>query len=269
MTPPSPTHASESRRKSSLPVVRAVERAAALLKAFSPERTRLTLTELARASGLDKGTARRLLHTLAGANFIQIDEQSQTYALGAAILMLAPAVSVGGDLREIAAPVLTRIVETTSATAFLWVYHQGEALCIDRVRARSLHIDTPWATVGGRIGLNYAGGARILLAYIDAAEREQVLAKPLTAMTPFTMTDPVALHADAVAIRLRGWVLAVDDYFIGLAGLGVPIFNRNGAFVASLSITTLTSRLVREDGSPRYLDSLIDAAAEIGASLQP
>jgi DNA-binding IclR family transcriptional regulator len=249
--------------------VRAVERAAALLKAFSPEHSRLTLTELARATALDKGTARRLLHTLAAVDFIHVDQQSQTYALGAAVLMLAPAVSVGGDLREIAAPFLTRIAETTGATAFLWVYHQGEALCIDRVRARSLHIDTPWATIGGRIGLNYAGGARTLLAYIDAAERERVLAGPLTPLTPFTQTDPAALRADSAAIRARGWVLAVDDYVVGLAGLGVPIFDRNGAFVASLSITTLTSRLVREDGSPRYLDSLIDAAAEIGASLQP
>ncbi|OKO87824.1 hypothetical protein AC629_11745 [Bradyrhizobium sp. NAS80.1] len=250
-------------------MVRAVERAAALLKAFSPGHSRLTLTELARATALDKGTARRLLHTLAAVDFIHVDQQSQTYALGAAVLMLAPAVSVGGDLREIAAPFLTRIAETTGATAFLWVYHQGEALCIDRVRARSLHIDTPWATIGGRIGLNYAGGARTLLAYIDAAERERVLAGPLTPMTSFTQVDPAVLRADSAAIRARGWVLAVDDYVVGLAGLGVPIFDRNGAFVASLSITTLTSRLVREDGSPRYLDSLIDAAAEIGASLQP
>ena len=250
-------------------MVRAVERAVSLLKAFSPKQPRLTLTELTRTTGLDKGTVRRLLHTLAAMNFIHVDEVSRTYALGAAILMLAPAVSVGGDLREIAAPLLTRIAETTGATTFLWVCHQGEALCVDRVRARSLHIDTPWTTIGGRIGLNYAGGGRTLLAYIDAAERERVLAGPLTSMTPFTQTDPAVLRADAASIRARGWVLAIDDYFVGLAGLGVPIFNRSGAFVASLSITTLTSQLVREDGSPRHLDILIDASAEIRAALQP
>lgn len=48
-------------------------------------------------------------------------------------------------------------------------------------------------------------------------------------------------------------VLAVDDYVVGLAALGVPIFNRMALSWQALAHDNRRRVLVREDGSPRYL----------------
>ncbi|MDJ1159182.1 IclR family transcriptional regulator [Chelatococcus sp. SYSU_G07232] len=250
-----------------VPPVRAVERAVALLRAFAPERPRLGLSELARAAGLDKGTARRLLLTLAAAGLVEFDERAQLYRLGADVLGIAAAVEAGRDLREVAAPVLTDVTEKTGATAFLWVHHDGTALCVERVRAPLLRIDATWFTVGARAFLNCGGGPRVLLAYITEEEREAALAGELPQRTPASETDPARLREAARTIRARGWELAVDDFFVGLAALGVPILDRRGAFVGALSITGLTAGIV-EDGRPRHLDILLGAATRIGEQLR-
>ena len=87
-----------------MPPVRSVERAVALLRAFTPDQPRLTLTELAHVAGLDKGTARRILHTLSTTGLVGFDQRTQLYMLDAGMLEIASAVQVGSDLREIATP---------------------------------------------------------------------------------------------------------------------------------------------------------------------
>lgn len=258
------------REKPGVPKVRAVERAMAILNAFSALENRLPLSELARRTRLDKSTTRRLLHTLSINEFVEFDEASQTYALGPGILLLVPAVRFGSDLRDISAPILARLAEQTGATSFLWTNFRGQALCLDRVKARDLHIDTPWSAVGTSIPLNCAGGPRVLMAHLPPEERAKVLSGPLPRYTEHTQTDRDVLEAAAAGISQRGWEFAVDDYVHGLSGLGVPIFNRAGALAASISITTLTPQFILDDdGKPKHLPLLLAAAAEIGARLQP
>ncbi len=60
--------------------------------------------------------------------------------------------------------------------------------------------------------------------------------------------------------------MRVDDFVVGLAALGAPIFDRKGQLVGSLSITTLTAQLV-QNGKPRFLDLLLKIAAEIGSKI--
>jgi DNA-binding IclR family transcriptional regulator len=251
-----------------VPKVRAVERAMSILRAFGPTASRLTLTELARHTGFDKTTTRRLLQTLAAGEFVEFEEASKTYALGPGILLLVPGVHYGSNLRDIAAPILARLAERTGATSFIWTYFGGFALCLDRVKAPDLHIDSPWSAIGTRASLNCGGGPRVLLAYLPPGDRAMVLKSPLPRYTVHTVTDPDALEAAAAGIRHRGWEFAVDDYTLGLSGLGVPVFNHAGALAASISITTLTPQFTLQDGKPHHLPLMLEAAVEIGAKLR-
>jgi DNA-binding IclR family transcriptional regulator len=109
----------------------------------------------------------------------------------------------------------------------------------------------------------------VLLAFLPREERATVLNGPLPRHTQHTETDPAALEHAATRIRQRGWEFAVDDYTLGLSGLGVPVLDQAGALVASISITTLTPQFVLRDGKPSHLPLLLEASAEIGASLPP
>ncbi|WP_201274092.1 IclR family transcriptional regulator [Microvirga brassicacearum] len=255
------------REKPGVPPVRSVERAVALLRAFTPDRPRLSLTELAQIAELDKGTARRILHTLSMTGLVSFDPRAQRYMLDAGICEIASAVQVGLDLREIASPILAEVTELTSASAFLWVHHDDAALCVDRVRAPLFHIDATWFAVGARTALNCGAGPRIILAYISDEERERSLAGEMPRRTPLSETAPAKLRKAAGSIREKGWELAQDDFYIGLAALGVPIFDRGGGFAGAVSITSLTADIVT-DGLPRHLDILKHAADRIGERLQ-
>lgn len=249
-----------------IPTVRALDRGLALLRAFTAFKPRLTLTQLAMATGLDKGTARRLLHTLELAGFVQHDAKDGLYSLTIDVLEVASAVQTGRDLHEISAPYLGEIAERTNATAFLWVHHEGTALCVDRVRVSDPGVDAVWFTVGTRAPLNCGAGPRVLLAFVSEEEREFALSGPLEKRTPTSETDPTVLRLSAERIRAQGWELAVDDFVMGLAALGVPIFDRNDRLAGALSLTTLTGRIL--PGPKReHLDVLFGAAEEIKAKL--
>jgi len=256
----------EVRTKPGVPLVRALDRGIALLRAFSPVKPRQTLSDLTKAAELDKGTTRRLLQTLMFAGLVDHDERSAMYSLSAGVLEIASAVDTGRELREVAAPYLSDIAEACHMTTFLWVHHEGMAVCTERVRAGQPSIDTSWFTVGARTPLNSGGGPRVLLAFITPEEREVALRKPLASRTPTSQTDLDELRRAAERIRERGYELAIDDFVPGLAAVGVPVFDRSGALAGSISITSLTNQLV-ENGQPRYLDILRRAADDIQRKL--
>ncbi|WP_252925876.1 IclR family transcriptional regulator [Aliihoeflea sp. 40Bstr573] len=251
--------------KPGVPVVRALERGIALMRAFSAAQPRQTLTELARAAELDKGTTRRLLHTLQVTGIVEHDTRSGLYALTVGLLEIASAVDTGRELREVAAPYLGDLADRIGATSFLWIPHEGMGLCVERVRAAIPNVDAPWFTVGTRTALNCGGGPRVLLAYMSPEDREHALAQPLPKRTPVSVTDPEELRVVAQRVREQGYEFAVDDFVLGLAGLGVPIFGHDGRFVGSLSISGLTEPIRAQ--LDRNVALLREAARTIGRKI--
>lgn len=252
--------------KPGVPLVRALDRGVALLRSFTPLRPRLPLAELARASELDRGTARRLLHTLQLAGLVEHDERTGLYSLGVGVLELASAVEIGRDLREVAAPYLVDLANTTGAVAFLWTYSEGLALCLDRVKAEIPGIEATWFAIGARAQLNCGGGPKALLAFLPAHEREMALKREMLGRSPASVTDRDRLRAQAEHDRAVGWTLAVDDFVIGLSGLGVPIFDTRRQLIGALSISGLTSTFVGPP-EPPYIRLLQKVAGEIGAKV--
>lgn len=249
-----------------MPLVRALDRGLALLAAFSPEQTALTLTDLARATDLDKGTARRLLQTLMLAGWVRHDLGTACYALTTKALALAMAVETGGALRAAGTDALRDLARRTGGTAFLWMAEDGMALCLARALAPQPDVDAVWFSVGARAPMNCGAGPRVLLAGLSPQERNQALAVPLSVRTPASQTDRAALLHDAETIARRGWDLARDDFVIGLAGLGVPIRAHDGSMLGALSLSGVTS-MFGDPAAPRHLQLLRRAAAQIAQQI--
>lgn len=244
--------------------VRSVTRALAILNAFSGKRF-LTLGEVAQATGLDKATTRRLLLTLMGARFVVQDPATQRYGLGGAIRALAASVVEHFDLRTTAAPVLAEIAAELHTTMFISVYRDGAAVCLDRIH--DIHgMEVRWWAVGGTLPLNCGGAPKLLLAYQSPEEIDRVLTGPLPPMTPKSITDPAVLRRQLVAIRKRGWELAVDDVAVGLSAVAVPVLDADGSIVCALSMGGLTPQMVQR-GQPLHLERLQAAATVVRARI--
>ncbi len=246
--------------------VRAVVRAISVLRAFSSDRLQLALAEIAQHANLDKGTTRRLLLTLADQGLVTQDPTTHKYALGLGMLELGAAVPVFKDLRDEAAPFLATLAQNTQSSVFLSVYRDGDALCLARV-----HGDTPihvqWWNVGGRMPINCGGGPRVLLAFQPQKEIERRLARDkFPKLTKFTEVDPERIRRGLESICKRGWELAINDVYVGLAAIGVPLRDKRDSVIAAVSIGGLTTHLVR-NGSPRFLPEVMECARAIRESL--
>lgn len=251
-------------RASGTRTVRAVSRAIAVLRAFTPERPGISLAEAARAAGLDKATTRRLLRTLIDEGLVRQDTVSQRYALTLGILPIAAAVHSGG-LREEARPVMTRLAHECGVTSFLSVADQQGALCLERVHG-SDPVHVRWWGVGQHMPWNCGAGPRLLLAYM-CDERVKVALRRMQALTPHSETDAARLRRHLAEVKARGWEAAVDDVAIGLSAVAVPVRGATGEVIAALSLGGLTHLVLDEAGVPRALHRLAAAAAEISAAL--
>lgn len=247
--------------------MRSVDRVAAILTCFTMARPLLTLTEVAQAVDLDKNTTRRLLLALSQTGLIRRDEADGTYCLGMQVLKLQPAVIGPRELREIAAPYLQGLTEQIRMTSFFWLPDSDGAICIERVRASGVFLEVPWSVSGRVLPLNIAAGPRIILSHISEAAQVAWLSQPQASFTQYSLTDPARLAETIRRIRSQGYEIIADDLVVGLAGLGVPIFNRQGVFVGAVSVTSRSGDFEVPAIREKALDAVRDTAASIGVRL--
>lgn len=240
--------------------VRAVRRALTILKSFE-SRSWQELREVAQRSDLDKATTRRLLLTLIAEGFIVQDGTNQHYGLGNAVRRLASSVPDQLDLRRVAAPVLDKLAAELRVTAFLSVYRDHAAVCLERFHDMR-GMEVRWWSVGGTLPSNCGGAPKVFMAFQADGELQQALAQPFVALTPKSIMDKDVLLRRLALVRKRGWELAVDDVAVGLTALAVPVFDPNQRLAACISIAGLTPQMVVR-GKPVLLDKLLEAAREI------
>ena len=84
--------------------------------------------------------------------------------------------------------------------------------------------------------LHATGVGQVLLAFAHASVQEEVLAGPLSALTPRTVTDPHALRRTLAGVRREG--VAVCDGMVDLLSLSVaaPIRGEDDRVVAAMSV---------------------------------
>ncbi len=244
--------------------VRAVARAMDILRSFRL-RPLQSLSEVSGATGLDKGTTRRLLVTLINSGFVVQDPANQKYGLGRIIRTLASSVVDSFDLRSVAVPVLAGIASELHLTTFLSVYQDHSAVCLERLHDMK-GMEVHWWSVGGTLPLNIGGAPKLLLAYQSEAEIEAALSGPMEPVTPSAQIDPALLREHLREIRARGWEFAVDDVALGLAAIAVPVLDDDGNIVCALSMAGLTPQMVGE-GMPIHLTRMLEAAARVRSAL--
>jgi len=244
--------------------LKTVDRALQVLLQFDQEHPEWSSSELAQSLGLHRSVVYRLLTTLERRGFVTQIGHRGRFRLGNKLVELGNVVLAGIDLRQIAHPIITRLVRETSESAFLTVVSGDESVCIDKVDSPQ-HIRVT-LTIGGRYPL-YAGASnKILLAYLPPDTLEVLIARGLDLITPQTITDATRLRNELVVIRERGYAFSVGELTPGVAALAVPLLNSNDTLVAALSIAGLASTF-GEDRLSTLINATRRAAQEISAQL--
>jgi DNA-binding IclR family transcriptional regulator len=215
---------------------RSLQRAVLLLDQFDRKHQELGASELARLSGLNKGTTHRIAQALVSLRFLEQDPDSRQYRLGVRLLELGSMVSAGLDIRERAKPVLRRVTEQCGETTYLLLYREGHAVCVERTEG--IHLLRDLATeVGSVLPLNVGAAPVAMLAHLPEEERRPLVEEALPA------AKRKAFETELEEIRERGYAAVMDGIEEGHGGIAAPIYDRHGDVCAALSIGGLVPRL--------------------------
>ncbi len=216
--------------------VRAVERAIKILNAFSKERSRMTLEQVSRATGLSKPTAFRILATLQYYGYVSQDPRGGQYRLGAKLLSLAHAAIDALDLRDVARPHLDALREGLGVTVLLGTLMDGDLVYVEKREAPGpvrIASDVGWRRdppYFGMLGMT-------LLAFRPEEEVERLLeTRPLKAYTPRSLRDPDRFLERLRQVRAEEVLVEFEEAVEGVWGVAAPIRDAAGEVVAAVGV---------------------------------
>lgn len=230
-----------------------VGRALRILDAFCARQPAMTLSELARRSGLPVSTVHRMLGDLVSWGALERGADGR-YRVGLRLWELGSLCPRGQGLRERLLPFLEDLSQITHENVQLAVREGSDVVYVERIAGTGA---VPVLTrVGGRFAMTATGVGLVLLAHAPAEVQEHVLAGPLERFTPHTVTDPRALRRMLADVRANGYAVSDRQVTSDALSVAAPVCDGDGTALAAVSL------VVRHGGaSPHALARLVCTSA--------
>ena len=235
--------------------IQSLARGLKILDLLGQSQDSISITELAEYLGVDKGSASRLVSTLAHYGYVEKDEITRRYHLGSQVVSLSRSVLTRLPMREAAKPYLCQMMERTGECAHLAVPAQGKVLYIDHVESPvTLRVN---AQVGTMNPLHCTALGKVLLAFGDLD-----IPTDLVPFTTNTITDAETLRRHLVEIRRLGFAVDDEEFDIGVRCIAVPVFDFRGKAAGAIGISGPGTRM-----TPEQIPALTTIVVEIGKAL--
>ena len=218
--------------------VQSLERGLAVIRAFDAERVELTLSDVARSTGLTRAAARRFLLTLVDLGYVRSD--GRRFALRPRVLELGYAYLSSLALPEVAQPHMEALVAQVHESCSLSVLDGGDVVYVARVPTR--RIMAVAINVGTRFPAYATSMGRVLLAAQTPEALDAYLrGTELEAITPKTIVDPDRLRTVLRRVSAQGYAVVDQELEVGLRSMAVPV-RLNGRVVAAMNVSMHVGR---------------------------
>lgn len=250
--------------------VSTVDKALELLNFFSERDPEIGLSEIARRSGYDKATTRRLLVSMERQGVVEQDPDSRKYRLGATLIRLARVREATHPLESVVNGVLERVVEETGETAHFSLIAGGALATVgmkESPRANRVSLER-----GERLPLHATASGLAFLAFGPRGQVKRALGRELRAHTDRTVTDADALSEMIEAVRHSGIAVSNQGYESDVFGMAAPVFDGSGFAKGAVAVATPKSRIspdVEATNRDALRDAAIDLTRALGASPHP
>ena len=249
-------------------LVNSLSKGLRVLEAFTAEQPEMTLSEVARAAGIDAGTAFRMLNTLVMLGYIARVPDSKRFRLTLKVIDLGLHAIGRSDLRELARPILRSLVGEISEAASLGVLDGADILYVERVRAGLTRLG-----VDIRIGTSITASTSVIgyaiLAFLSPAERERVLTtEPRRGGLAPAPLSKAELKRTLETVRKQGFALQDSQFGNGLRVLAAPVLDVDGFPIAAVSVAAPAVRISMDDFRELALARVRVAAADIARAVQ-
>lgn len=232
-----------------------------VLQAFDAENPRMTLSEVAARTGMDRAKARRFLLTLHALGFVK--RNGRQFELTPRVLQLGYAYQASNQYRAVIQQYLEDITAELGESSSLAVLDGDDVVYVVRSSARH-RLMAITLSVGTRLPAAYTSMGRVLLAQLPEAELEAFLARvELEAFTESSVTRADVLRKEIIKVRKQGYSIVDQELDSGLRSVAVPVLAGDGDLLGAINISTNAARVDMETLLQTYLPRLQQAANQV------
>jgi len=221
--------------------VGSTEKTFRVLHAFDGAQRHMTLADIARAAGLDRSAAQRLVYTLEHLGYLRRIPDTRSYGLTPKMLQFSYNYVRANELIDKASPYLLDISRMLGETTNLQELDGHEIVFVARFPGH--HLVNVDIAVGSRLPAYFTASGTAILSRLSEERRAGILAQTrLSAITPHTETNPDRLLERVRRAAQRGYAIVANETVLGDISVAAPIIDHLGAAVAAINISVPTTR---------------------------
>lgn len=244
--------------------VQSLARGIAVIRSFSAETPRQTVSGVARATGLNRAVARRLLLTLTELGYARTD--GKHYELTARVLDLGYSYVASLNLADIVQPFLEEFSESVRESSSVSVLDDTDIVYVARVPTK--RIMTVAIGLGSRFPAYRTSMGRALLAELSDDEALDLFRRSQRDdPTAYTVRTEEELLDRLAEVRAEGWALVDQELEIGVRSVAAPLRDGSGRAVAAMNVSTHVARTDLDQVRREFVPRLLETAASISAAL--
>src|SRR4051812_9544103 len=244
--------------------IQSVDRAAEILKALAAGPRRLGVSQLADQLRLSRPTVHGLLQTLQAHGFVEQDDESGKYQLGAGLLHLGNSYLDLNELRSRSLAHAERLAERTGAAVRVGVLPGDSVTVVHHVFRPDAGFGVP--EVGSQLPAHASALGKAMLAFAPEEVLDELSAEPLPRLTQRTPTA-ATLRTQLAEVRERGFARERDEAVLGESCIAAPITDHTGRAVGAIGVVGDTAELLPRAPSKAVVAAVTEAARAISREL--
>ncbi|MGI6028158.1 MAG: IclR family transcriptional regulator [Candidatus Heteroscillospira sp.] len=225
----------------------------------------VVFSDIVQTLELPKSSAFELLYTLESKGVLNYDKERRTYSLGLTAYEIFSGYLNNLSLYQIAKPYMQELVKKHNITVNLALESGGSTVYLEKLEG-----DYPLRTsskVGSIMPIHTTALGRAILATYDDSRIAQIMSNVVfSKKTEYTIDSMEKLMEEIRKTRKFGYSVDDRECSAEMVCIGVPIFNRHGLAIASISFALFYSQLKSEQ-IPAFGEELKATAAAISRCL--
>jgi IclR family pca regulon transcriptional regulator len=244
--------------------VQSLVRGLSVIRAFDGE-AQLTLSGVAQRAGLTRAAARRFILTLVELGYIKAD--GRDFRLTPRALNLGYSYLSSHSIPEVALPHVETLVTSVEDSSEMGMLDGHDVVYVLRVGGP--RILTAAISIGARRPAHATALGRVLLTGLSPEELEEYLRTvQLRKIQDRTLVDRDQLRKELELVSRQGYALVDQELEEGLRAVAAPIHDRTGRVIASMTLSSHTSRRSMQDLETLLLPQLLNTVREIEIDLR-
>ena len=220
-------------------IIHGLIRGLSVIECFDEDHARMSITDVAERTGLERATARRCLLTLAHLGYATYD--GKFFQLTPRVLNLGHSYLATTPLPRLIQPFLDELSHATSESTSAAVLEGTDILYVARASTR--RVMSINLAPGARLPAYCTSMGRTLLAALPQQEARAILDRSdLVAYTPRTKADIETITLELGVIAAQGFAVIDQELELGLCSIAVPLLDAHGKVVAAINIGAQTAR---------------------------